>query len=51
MNKMPGFTAEVSLYQSSWCYSMTGDVVSMGAAKKFTASTDNSRRFLLLFQD
>ena len=38
MNEMPGFTAEVSLYQSrwcySWCYSMTGDVVSHGSGKK-----------------
>lgn len=34
MNKLPGFTAEVSLYQSRWCYSMTGDVVSHGSAKK-----------------
>jgi hypothetical protein len=34
MNKMPGFTAEVSLYQSRWCYSMTGDVVSHGSGKK-----------------
>jgi hypothetical protein len=31
---MLGFTAESSLSQSSWCYSMTGDVVSHGRSGK-----------------
>jgi hypothetical protein len=30
---MPGFTAEVSLYQSSWSYSVTGEVVSHESGK------------------
>jgi hypothetical protein len=33
--KMPGFTAEVSLYQSSWCYSVR-DVVSHGSGTKLS---------------